>query len=319
MILDILLLIMGFVLLIKCSEYMIDSASTLAVKAHIPQFIIGFSVIAFGTSAPELIIGIITGISKTNQITMGDVLGSAIANVALVVGVAAIIKNIHIEAAVIKKEIPLSIVTQALLMLLLFIGGALSKIDGIILLLCFIVFLIYIFTRSKESVYVDEADTPEYNMEETKKDSILRIVLILLLSITGVVFGGNFVVRSSTEIARALGISELMIGLTIVAIGTSLPELVTTIIAVTKNKSDIAIGNVIGSNIFNVLFVLGVSSLINPMKWIAGIQWDFILVLGVSILLLLLSIKKKKLNRINGILLSLYYIGYIVFKIITVK
>ncbi len=156
---DLIILLVGFVLLIKSSEYMIDSASKLAKGFKIPPFIIGFSVIAFGTSAPELIIGIITGISKTNQITMGNVLGSTIANIALVVGIAAIFKTIPIEKSIIRREIPLFILSKALLMLLLFIGGVLSRVDGVILLICFALFLFYIFNRLKASIDVDEEDT----------------------------------------------------------------------------------------------------------------------------------------------------------------
>ena len=315
---DIAFLLIGFVLLIKGSEFMIDSASKIAKEYKIPAFIIGFSVIAFGTSAPELTIGIITGITKTNSITMGDVLGSAIANIALVIGVAAILATIKIEKAVIKKEIPLSILTLGLLMLLLFIGGTLSRIDGIIMLGCFVVFLFYIFTRSKNSVYIDEEDIVKYDIKNPKKESKFRLAVIMLLSMAGVAFGGNFVVQSSTGIARAFGISEFVIGVTIVAIGTSLPELFTTIVAIKKNKSDIAVGNVIGSNIFNILLVLGLSAAIHPIPWEKGIQWDFLFALGATVLMLILSIRKKQIRKYFGIILLAYYVSYILFKILTV-
>lgn len=314
---DIIILLVSFVLLIKSSEKMIDSASKLATVFKIPPFIIGFSVIAFGTSAPELIIGVITGISRTNQITMGNVLGSTIANIALVVGIAAIFKTIPIDKSIVKKAIPLFVVSQAFLMLLLFIGGVLSRIDGVILLVCFSIFLFYVFTRTKDSVYVDEEDTPKYNIDSPKKESNLILAVILLFSMAGVFLGGNYVVQSSTGIARAFGISELVIGLTVVAVGTSLPELITTILAILKNKSDIAIGNIIGSNIFNLLFVLGVSSVIHPILWSNGIQWDFILGFGAAALMVLLSLRKNQLKRPIGIILLLYYVGYILLKIFT--
>lgn len=313
---DIIFLLLGFVLLIKGSEFLIDSASKIAKEFKIPAFIIGFSVIAFGTSAPELTIGIITGITKTNSITMGDVLGSAIANIALVIGVAALLTTIKIEKAVIKKEIPLSILTMILLMVLLFIGGTLSQIDGIILLGCFIVFLFYVFTRSKNSVYVDEEDIKKYEIKIPKKISKLKLTVTMILSMAGVAAGGSFVVQSSMGIARIFGISEFVIGVTIVAIGTSLPELFTTIVAIIKNKVDIAIGNVIGSNIFNILFVLGTSAIIHPIPWESGIQWDFLYAFGATLLMLVLSFRKKQIKRYFGIILLIYYISYILFKIV---
>lgn len=314
---DLIILLVGFALLIKSSEYMIDSASNIAKVFKIPPFIIGFSVIAFGTSAPELIIGIITGISKTNQITMGNVLGSTIANIALVVGIAAIFKTIPIEKSIIRREIPLFILSKALLMLLLFIGDVLSRVDGVILLICFALFLFYIFNRLKASIDVDEEDTSKEISDSPRKQSNLILAAILLFSMAGVFLGGNFVVQSSTEIARAFGISELVIGLTVVAVGTSLPELITTIISMLKNKSDIAIGNIIGSNIFNILLVLGTSSVIHPIPLSKGIQWDFILGFGAAALMVLLSVRKNQLKRPVGIILLLYYLGYILLKILT--
>lgn len=313
---DIVLLLIGFALLIKGSEFMIDSASKIAKEFKIPAFIIGFSVIGFGTSAPELVIGIITGISKTNSISMGDVLGSAIANIALVIGVAATLATIKIEKAVLWKEIPLSMATMILLMILLAVGGTLSRIDGFILLGCFAIFLFYIFTRSKSSVYVDEKDVAKYKIKTPRKVSKLQLAGILILSMAGVAAGGNFIVQSSTDIARMFGISEFLIGVTIVAIGTSLPELFTTITAIMKNKSDIAVGNVIGSNVFNILFVLGTSSAIYPIPWENGIQWDFFFALGATVLMVLLSARNKQIKKYHGILLLLFYITYILFKII---
>ncbi|MHB1151140.1 MAG: calcium/sodium antiporter [Eubacteriales bacterium] len=314
---DILFLLLGFTLLIKGSEFMIDSASKIANKFKIPAFIIGFSIIAFGTSAPELTIGIITGITKTNSITLGAVLGSAVANIALVIGVAAILATIKIEKAVIRKEIPLSVLTMVLLMLLLFLGGTLSRTDGIIMLGCFLLFLFYIFARSKNSVYVHEENIVKYDINNPKKASIFQLAVILFLSMASIALGGNFVVQSSTGIARTFGISEFVIGVTIVAIGTSLPELFTTIAAINKNKADIAIGNVIGSNIFNILLVLGTSASIHTIPWENGIQWDFFFAFGATILMLLLSVRKRQIKKYFGIFLLAYYIIYILFKTFT--
>jgi len=313
---DFAIILFGFILLIKGSEYMIDAASKLAKSLKVPAFIIGFSIVAFGTSAPELIIGIVTGVSKTNHISMGDVLGSSIANIALVIAIAAIIKPIHIEKTIIIKEMPLMFAVQIFLLFIFFIGGVLSKIDGIILLLSFIVFLFYIYTRSKTSLHIDDEDINDQNNSITKKESRVKLIIILILSIASVVLGGNFVVVSSTGIARSFGVSEFIIGLTLVAVGTSLPELITTIIAIIKGKDEIAVGNIIGSNIFNVLLVLGVSSSINPIDKMKGVEWDFVFVFGSTILLFLLSFRKKQLKRYSGIILLIFYLSYLALKVI---
>ncbi len=319
MIVNSVLIILGFILLIKCSDLMINSASTIAEELKVPAFIIGFSIIAFGTSSPELIIGIFSGITKTNNITLGTVLGSAVANVALVAGIAAIMSTIHIGKTILMKEIPLSILVQVLLLILLFLGGSLSRIDGAILLICFVAFLWYIFTRKKDTLYVDDDDISDYETTKRNNDSILKLSFILLGSLFGVTLGGALVVYSATEIARIFGVSEFVIGVTIVAIGTSLPELVTTITAIKKQKSDIAIGNIIGSNIFNILLVLGVSSTINPIVPDKGIIYDFIIVFGATILLVVLSIRKKQLKKLGGIILIGYYVFYIIYNIFNSK
>ncbi len=322
MIWNVFTLLIGFVLLIKSSEVMIDNAPKIATMLRVSPFIIGFSVVAFGTSAPELIIGIITGVSKTNQLTMGNVLGCVLTNGALVIGIAAIFKTISIDKAVIYREIPLSAGVLGLFMLLLFLGGMLSRIDGLILLVCFVGFLVYLLTRSKGSFTHDEeiahgVDKEEAAGDQKQKHKILPFIY-LVLSIAGVIIGGNFVVQGSTEIARFFGLSEFLIGVTIVSVGTSLPELVSTLIAMKKNRSDIAIGNIIGSNIFNILFVLGVSAAIHPIGMMKGIQWDFLLAFVPILLLFFLSLRKKELKRYGGVILFAYYILYILWKVLSI-
>jgi cation:H+ antiporter len=366
------LLIVGFVLLIKCADILIDSAARLAHLLAIPSFIIGFSIIAFGTSAPELAIGIFSGIREANQITLGDVVGSCIANIALIIGITSIIHSLHIEKSVLYKDIPISFAMQLLLAVLLLSDGVLSRIDAAVLLALFVAFLAYIFKRSKELRPASEEAAPEQiekpalvgedipgpgrieraeegeaeeaaeaaeaeeaeelieaamEMEESKlKDSVevkehsvLKLAGWIAVSLVGIIGGGNLIVNSSTEIARMFGLSDVLIGLTVVAIGTSLPELVTSVVAALRKQSDIAVGNIIGSNIFNVLFVLGASALIHPIPTVGGIAADFAFMLAATCGIFILSLRRKRVGKAGGIALLVLYAAFMAFKIIFSK
>lgn len=310
------LLILGFAALIKCADILIDSASKLAKIFAIPSFIIGFSVVAFGTSAPELVIGILSGISQSNLITLGDVIGSCIANIALIIGVTAIIRPLAIDSSVLYKEIPLSFGVQLLLFCMFIIGSVLSKIDAVILLILFAVFLFYIFSRSKnlEISTEENESTTETNAEHSK----IKLAVLLIISIIGVIIGGNLVVNSSTAIAHRFGLSDVLIGATIVALGTSLPELVTSIVAALKRQSDIAIGNIIGSNIFNILFVLGVSSLIHPILKTPGINVDILFMLFATLLAFFIPLRHKTVSKLGGIILLTLYVSFMIYKVFSV-
>ncbi len=382
-------LIAGFVLLIKGADILIDSAAKLAHLLAIPSFIIGFSVIAFGTSAPELAIGVFSGIRGANQITLGDVIGSCIANIALIIGVTALIHPLNIEKSVLFKDIPLSLAVQLLFTVLLLSDGRLSGIDAAILLTLFILFLFYIFRRSKEMVLLDEKaevaemdikpvsenirrrvaeakteteSEPESESEteeiikaaaemdstgatdiaeeeaeseeiikaaaemdsagatdiaEAKEQSGIKLAGLILLSLLGIIGGGNLIVNSSTEIARMFGLSDVLIGITVVAIGTSLPELVTSVVAALKKQSDIAIGNIIGSNVFNVLFVLGTSALIHPIGSTEGIGRDILFMLVLTVLIFLIPLRSRRISKTGGILLLFLYIAFICYKVLT--
>ncbi len=307
------LLILGFAVLIKSADILIDSASKLARMFAIPSFIIGFSVVAFGTSAPELVIGIFSGLSQSNLITLGDVIGSCIANIALIIGVTAIIRPLAIDSSVLYKEIPLSFGIQLLLFCMIIIGGVLSKIDAVILLILFAVFLFYIFSRSKNLGIANEEN--ESSTETTTKNPKIKLAGLLIISITGVIIGGNLVVNSSTAIAHRFGLSDVLIGSTIVALGTSLPELVTSIVAALKRQSDIAIGNIIGSNIFNILFVLGVSSLIHPIPKTPGITIDISIMLFATLLAFFIPLRCKTISRLGGIILLALYVSFMIYKV----
>lgn len=309
-----MLLVIGFALLIKSADILIDSASKLAKMFAIPGFIVGFSVVAFGTSAPELVIGIFSGINQNNLITMGDVIGSCIANIALIIGATSIIHPLTIEKSVLHKEIPLSFSVQSLLLPMLLIGGVLSKSDGAILLILFAIFLYYIFTNAKNLWLADIGDEEETEVITT--NSKIKLAGMLFISIIGIIAGGNLVVKSSTDIAHMFGLSELLIGITVVAIGTSLPELITSVVAALKRQSDIAIGNIIGSNIFNILLVLGVSSVIYPIPVADGIYVDIAAMLFVTLLVFIIPLRNNTISKFGGIFLLILYVLFMIYKVL---
>lgn len=344
-------LILGFALLVKGADLLVDSSSKLARMYGISSFIIGLSVVAFGTSAPEAAIGVISGIRQNNQIIFGTVIGSSIANIALIVGLTAAVMPINVKESIIKKEIPISLVSQILLFILIVTGSIISRIEAVLLIALFVVFLYYIAVRSnrikdtaeivqnpglnadspavleEKNVFDLEAaieNSPEVTLDgelqnETSRKfnkslyQKLKLIVLIIVGLTGLVFGGNLVIENGTKIALMFGLSETFIGLTVVAIGTSLPELVTSIVAAIKKESDIAIGNVIGSNIFNVLFVLGISSLIYPINIAANILVDMGAMILLSVLLLLFSATQRKVTRSEGVLFFVLYLVYIVF------
>ena len=342
-----LFLVIGFVLLVKGADILINSASKLAAFFGVSPFIIGLSVVAFGTSAPEATVGVLSGIDHTNQLSLGDVVGSCIANIALIIGVTVIIKPLVVERSTIKKELPLSLGMQILLLVMALLGSIISRIDGIVLLVLFASFLCYVVYSSRQDpenqivdgmhIALDEiavtSDSIDASAElGTGNASILgsstsqksnikeigKLIFLLVLGLTGLVGGGNIVVDSSVNIAHMFGLNETLIGLTIVAIGTSLPELVTSVMAALKNESDIAIGNIIGSNIFNILFVLGLSSTIFPIKVLYSVNLDILIMILTTVLLFALAFFQKKISRIGGFVLLSYYIGYIIFKVSTI-
>lgn len=318
-------LVLGFVLLIKGADWLVGSASKLAKSFGVSSLIIGLSVVAFGTSAPESAIGILSGIKHTNQITLGDVVGSSIANIALIIGVTALLSPLTVEESLLKKELPMSFGIQVLFLGLAAIGGIISRVDGIILLLAFLLFLFYLWSSVKQSSRENDGENGAQNEEDPNQINEdvnmkyrLRLFLIFGVGLACLILGGNFVVDSSVSIAHAFGLSEALIGVTIVALGTSLPELVTCVVAAIRKESDIAIGNIIGSNIFNILFVMGLSSVINPIGMTGGIYWDVLFMLVSTLLLFGLTIFPKKVTRLGGVVLGAFYIAFIVYKVLTI-
>lgn len=316
MILMIVLLVAGIVLLVKGADLFVDGACDLSEKLKIPAYLVGLTVVAFGTSLPEAAVSITAAIDGSNEIAIGNVIGSNIFNTLMVLGFSALITPVMVKKDMFKRDFPFCIIITALLLAMLAfpVGqtASLSRIEGIILLVIFAAFMAYsIILGKKEGHEVTE-------MENEKREvSIYRCLIYIALGIAGVVAGGTLTVNGAKMMAAALGISETVIGLTVVAIGTSLPELVTSMVAAKKNQNDIAVGNVIGSNIFNILFILGISSTISPITPNdAFVVTDAIVLTGVMLFTFAVCLPKKRINRLTGIAMILIYASYTAFLLI---
>ncbi len=310
-------LIIGFVLLIKGADYFVDGSSSLAKRFKIPEIIIGLTIVAIGTSAPEAAVSLSAALNKVNGIVVGNVIGSNIFNLLMVVGVCAAIKPFAVKREVLKSEFPLSIYAVVLALVLCFdsiIPGReniLGRIDGIILLLCIILF---ICAQVRNALKASKSEADEKS--EIELLSPLKTALYILGGIGAVIWGGDLVVNSATAIAKGFGVSDHLIGLTIVAIGTSLPELVTSIVAARKGESDLALGNVIGSNIFNIFFILGISSVVSPVVISMNSLLDMGILIGISLVSFFLTLYKKGSARWHGILYMLMYAAFTAYILI---
>lgn len=309
---DYLLLILGFVLLVKGADFFVEGSSAIARYFKIPAFIIGLTIVAMGTSAPEAAVSISAAVGGMNGIAIGNVLGSNIFNLLVVLGVCAIIRPCPVKEEMIKGEHPLSIIVTVLLIalgMITFTGQEpmhFARIDGIVFLVIFVIFVINMVKKA--------IDNPVEDTDANTKDlSLGKAVIMAILGLAGIIGGGQLVVNSASSIAASFGISETLIGLTIVAIGTSLPELVTSIAAAMKGHSDIAVGNVIGSNIFNMLFVLGASVTIHPVQAELVSLYDAIILVVCSLLLFIPYKSNKQISRAWGAIFVILYIIYMVY------
>lgn len=315
-----ILLIFGFLLLIKGADYFVNSASSIAKKLHVSPLIIGLTIVAFGTSAPEAVVSIVAAVEGNGDMVIGNIVGSNIVNITLMLGVTALISPLIIERETQTREIPFSLVAALLLIIFMsdqFIfsaeSSAIGRLDGLILLAGIGLFLYYIFIKARRT----KIATQDAEVKKVGTDSSwFRNIAVLILGLVGIIFGGNLVVDSATEIALSLGMSQALVGLTIVAIGTSLPELTTSISAARKGEAGMALGNLIGSNIFNILFVLGLSSVISPLNVSETLFTDAWILIAVSIILMALALWKGKLTRIEGGILFGLYIIYFVYIIL---
>jgi cation:H+ antiporter len=307
------LFIAGMVLLIVGSNWLVDGASSLARRFNISDLVIGLTIVAFGTSSPELIVNLFASFNGNTDIAIGNVVGSNIFNTLVILGLTAVVTPIAVKSTTVWKEIPfsiLAIVVMAFMANDILIDGytkdTISRIDGFILLCFFSIFMAYTFALAKSSGPLKEVTAKEM--------SVLKAIVFITTGLVGLFFGGKFLVDGAVDIARSLGISEAVIGLTVVAAGTSMPELATSVVAAFKKKSDIAIGNVVGSNIFNVFFVLGISASIRPIPLNSGSSSNFdmifLIIMSVIMFVFIFLGKERKINRLEGAFFFLAFVAY---------
>lgn len=307
---QVVLLVMGFVMLIKGADWFVEGASKIADRFGIPQLVIGLTIVAMGTSAPEAAVSIASALKGSAEITIGNVLGSNILNVLIILGLTAVVRAIAVQKSTIKYEIPFTVLVTVLLGVLGLADGTISRLEGIILWAFFIIYMLYLFKMAK-----DGQQEAEETQKEEKRDPMWKLVFLVIIGVVLIVFGSDVSVDAATALAKIFGMSERLIGLTIVALGTSLPELVTSVTAAIKGKADIAVGNVVGSNIFNILLVVGTTALITPVAYSANFMVDTITAVAAMVLLLICVLPKKKLGRPAGIIMLAGYVVYFIYLI----
>ena len=307
MLLYIILIIVGFALLIVGADFLVDGASGIAKKFHIPEIIIGLTIVSIGTSMPELFVSITSAIDGYSDMALGNVIGSNLCNLLLILGLSSLIKPVDFQEETRKYEIPMCLLFTIILMIFSNISGGISRIEAVILLVLFVLFIAYTIYMGKKKSKEDSKV-----VEEKNKNKTIKNIILIILGIVGLKFGGDFVVNNAVNIAQMFNISEKVISLTILAIGTSLPELVTSVTAAIKGNSDIAIGNIIGSNIFNILLILGVSSVIKPITFNSSYNMDLSILCISMVILALFPIipPKNKMSRVNGLIYVLMYGAY---------
>ena len=306
--LQVVLLLVGFVFLIKGSDFFVDGASSVASLLKIPTIIVGLTIVAFGTSAPEAAVSITSSWAGSNAMAVGNVIGSNLFNMLMVIGIAALLSNLLMEKSVLEKDLPFLVGITVLWAVFIVIGWNISQIEGIILIVILLAYIIYLVRSARKSKDADVVEKP--------KLSLPKSIIFILVGIVGIVLGGDLVVNSASDIAIALGMSEALVGLTIVAIGTSLPELVTSITALRKGENQLVIGNVIGSNIFNILFVLGASSAISAIPIDSSLLIDVIFMVAVTVLCFIFGKTQDKYDKKEGIILITLFIVYMAFAIL---
>lgn len=301
-------LIAGFILLIKGADFFVDGSSSVAKRFRIPSMIIGLTIVAMGTSLPECAVSITASISNNNALAVSNAVGSNIFNLMVVCGACALFAPLSVGINTLKKEFPFSVACALLLLVMGYIGAALGRIDGIILTAIFAAYLIWMIMSAKKARQNSLDNDGDYEILP-----IWKCLLFIIGGAAAIKFGGDFVVDGATVVAKSLGLSQTLIGLTVVALGTSLPELVTSIVAARKNEVDMAVGNVIGSNIFNILLVLGIASAISPIAFITENMIDIIILIAFSILVWLFAWTKKEIRRTEGIIMLLAYLGFMIY------
>lgn len=314
MALSILLLLTGFLLVIKGADFLTDGASSLAKRNRVSELTIGLTIVAFGTSAPELAVNLMAAVRGYDNISMGNIIGSNIFNLMLILGISGLIYPLVVQSKTVWKEIPFSFLAGVILLVLandsFFRHSAvnmISRFDGLLLLFFFILFLYYAFSHMRDEKKSSSGEFKVYNVPKT--------VLLIVLGFACLIIGGRLIVNKAVDLAKILGVSDKIISLTIIASGTSLPELATSAVAAYKRRSDLAIGNVIGSNIFNLLFILGITSLVRPVHYSLSFTPDLFiyLIATLFVFIAMFTGRKGKLDRWESALLLTGYIAYLIF------
>ncbi len=312
MVITCILLVSGMILLVKGADLFVDGSCNIARALKIPPLVIGLTLVSIGTSAPEASVSLIGSIKGLNDLSFGNVIGSNIFNTLLILGLSALIIPTAIGKDVKKYDLPAMLVLYLMLILFAFVITPL-KIDvfeGVILFVLFISYAVWLILRAKKS------GSPQQNSKAVKKGTLIKSVLFAALGLAGIIFGGKLVVDNASKIAKAFGMSESLVGLTIVAAGTSLPELVTSVVAAIKKENDIAIGNIVGSNIFNIAFITGLSSAISPIALTHSSLADLLVMLASGALIAVFALFSSKITRTGGALFVIMYIGYLTYIII---
>lgn len=307
MLIEMLLLIVGFVMLVKGADWFVEGVAGIAEKFGIPQLVIGLTIVAMGTSAPEAAVSITSAIKGNAGITIGNIVGSNILNILIILGLTAVITNVAVQKSTIRYEIPFMLIITLVLLVQGMTGNEISLVEGIILWALFLVYMVYLFRMAKHQ---------KEDVANEKSQPVWKLLLMGIVGAVLVVWGADVTVNAASAIAKMFGMSDRLIGLTIVALGTSLPELVTSVTAARKGKADIAIGNIVGSNIFNILFVVGTTAIVTPVIFEANFVIDTLVAFAAGVILWLGVFKNKELRRPAGIVMLLAYAGYFVYLII---
>lgn len=302
---QIVFLAIGFVMLVKGADWFVDGAAGIAERFGVPQLVVGLTIVAMGTSAPEAAVSITAALKGSADITIGNVVGSNILNIFIILGISSVIVSIAVAKSTIRYEIPYMLIITALLLGMGWTGNVITFGEGVVLWLAFVLYLAYLFVMAKKN--------REEVSEDEQQKPVWQLLVLTVVGLVLIVWGSDVTVDAATAIAQYVGLSERFIGLTIVALGTSLPELFTSVSAAIKGKADIAIGNIVGSNIFNILFVVGTTALITPVVFAPNFVIDTLVAIAAGVLLLLCVIRGKKLTRTGGILMLLSYVGYFIY------
>lgn len=312
-------LIIGFVLLIKGADFFVDGASAIAKLLRVPSVVIGLTIVALGTSAPEAAVSITAGLSGSNEIAISNVIGSNIFNLLMVIGICAAIQAFATDMEILRRDMPMNIAATIVLLLFL-LDGRISRVEGIFLLVVLVIYLVVVVRSALVSRNKKEDTDESEDSAQEKKLTIPMIILFIVGGMLAIIWGGDLVVDNAQRIALSFGMSPMLVGLTIVALGTSLPELVTSIVASRKGESGLALGNAVGSCLFNILFILGISSVLSPIaptgESVIESITDTAILAGISILMLIFSATGKKVSRAEGIIYICLYGAYMAFAIL---